>query len=176
MRREILEQVGGLDLNYHFMLDHQLWIRIARLAPVKHVSATWAAARHHASAKNVSQAPGFGRETLRLLAWMETQPDLSALIEKNRRKVMAGAYRLNGRYLLDGDQPGPALKSYMRAFLAQPGYALRHWQRMIYAAFSVVGMQRLAKRVADQRTPRQFVLQQDLNLNNWPGLYLKEPQ
>ena len=144
MRKAVLEKTGCLDPSYHFMLDHLLWIKIARLAPIRHVPTPWAAARHHPEAKNVAQAPGFGEETFRILEWMETQPDLARLISEDRKRVEAGAYRLKARYLLDGDQPGPALKAYWQATLASPGFALKHWHRMVYAGLSLVGGKGLA--------------------------------
>ena len=91
MRRAVLEQAypgaerAALDTSYHFMLDHHLWLRMARIAPIRHVSALWAAARHHPAAKNVAQAAGFADETQRLLKWMQLQPDLAPLVSANQR-------------------------------------------------------------------------------------------
>lgn len=144
MRRAVLEQAGYLDTSYHYLLDHQLWLRIARLAPIRHVPQVWAQARHHPGAKNVAQPEGFSRETLRLLEWMETQPDLAPRLATNRRRIEAGAYRLSARYLLDGDQPGRALRDYGRALVRNPGYALQHWHRMLYAVLSLLGGKKLA--------------------------------
>jgi glycosyltransferase involved in cell wall biosynthesis len=144
MRRSVLEQAGYLDPSYHYLLDHQLWLRIARLTPIHHVSQVWAQARHHPGAKNVAQPEGFSRETLRLLAWMETQPDLAPRLAVNRRRIEAGAYRLSARYLLDGDQPGRALRDYARALKRSPAFALRHWHRMLYAVLSLLGGKKLA--------------------------------
>jgi len=143
MRREVLQQAGYLDLTYHYLLDHQLWLRIACLAPTRHIPQVWAAARHHADAKNVAQAPGFGREAIRLLGWMEAQSSFSPLFAVNRRRIEAGAYRLNARYLLDGGLPGPALRSYGRALVRSPRFALQHWKRMLFAAASLVGGKKL---------------------------------
>lgn len=145
MRRSVLEQVGYLDTTYHYMLDHQLWLRLARVAPIRHVSSTWAAARHHPEAKNVAQPAGFSRETLRILEWMQDQPDLAPLVASNRRRVEAGAYRLNARYLLDGGLPGPALGAYGNALVRSPGFALQHWHRMVYAVLSLAGGKNLDK-------------------------------
>ncbi len=139
MRRSVLEKAGYLDTTYHYMLDHQLWLRLARIAPIQHIPSTWAAARHHPEAKNVAQPAGFSDETLRLLEWMREQPDLAPLVASNRRRVEAGAYRLNGRYLLDGGSPGPALGAYGNALVRSPGFALQHWHRMVYALLSMVG-------------------------------------
>jgi hypothetical protein len=144
MRRAVLEQAGPLDPGYHFMLDHHLWLRLARLAPVRHIPAVWAAARYHPGAKNVAQAPGFARETLRLLEWMQAQPDLAPRLQADRRRIEAGAYRLEARYLLDGGQPGPALRSYGKALVRDTAYTLQHAHRIIYAMLSLVGGQGLA--------------------------------
>ena len=201
MRRSVLEKSGYLDSSYHFMLDHHLWIRLARCAPIQYFggsidksssgpAALWAAARHHPGAKNVAQAPGFARETIQVLDWMESQPDLEAIIAQNRKRVLAGAYRLNARYLLDGGLPAQALASYWRALLARPSYALKHWHRMAYAVLCLVKLdsltnsfrQRLSinrrKRLAAQLHTQKFATgQQDLTpakagLESWPGLNL----
>jgi hypothetical protein len=149
MRRAVLEKSGYLESSYHYMLDHHLWIRMARCASIRYTgggmddssnaaAALWAAARHHPGAKNVAQAPGFSRETMQILEWMESQPDLMPLIEQNRKRVLAGAYRLNARYLLDGGLPAQALAAYWQALLASPAYALKHWHRMAYAILCLV--------------------------------------
>jgi glycosyltransferase involved in cell wall biosynthesis len=174
MRRALYEQVRGLDLDYHYMLDHHLWIRLASLAPVKHIAAIWAAARHHAAAKNVAQAEGFGRETIRLLAWMQTQAKLVPLIENNKRQVLAGAHRLNARYLLDGNRPGPALKAYRQALKYDPLYTLHHWHRMLYALLSLMGIKGLERWYFQAQKKRRPVLPGEKGLKNWPGLCLEE--
>ena len=153
MRRSILEQAGYLDPTYHFLLDHHLWVRMARLAPLHYArGCLWAAARHHPAAKNVAQAAGFGKEIYRLLDWMQTQPDLARLYEQNRRQVQGGAARLNARYLLDGSQPGPALRAYARALVLRPRFALQHAHRMLYALLAIL---RLAPWLDRQRAASQ---------------------
>jgi len=180
MRREVLRQAGYLDPKYHYMLDHHLWIRMARLAAVLHAGnepAPWAAARQHPAAKNVAQAPGFGRETLRLLEWMRTQPDLASHLERDRHRVQGGAYRLNARYLLDGGLPGGALRSYGRALLSDPPYALRHWHRMLFALASLLGAGGLARYNERFRRPQRRRAARELSglsgLEGWPGLALQ---
>ena len=174
MDRSLYERVAGLDQNYHFMLDHHLWIRIASQKPIKHIPDLWAAARHHEAAKNVSQAADFGRETLEVLGWMQSQAELAPIVEQNKRNVLAGAYRLNARYLLDGRQYGNSLKSYAKAFRYQPKYALSHWHRILYAILGFIGgrnLDGLYSRFQDSRRPN---LNSMANLNNWPGLCLKQ--
>jgi glycosyltransferase involved in cell wall biosynthesis len=174
MRRRTLEQSGLLDPAYHFMLDHHLWLRIARRAPVQHVPALWAAARHHSGAKNVSQATGFGRETYRILDWMQSQPDFAPLVARHQRQVLGGAHRLNGRYLLDAGLPREALQAYGKALLARPAFALRHWHRILYAALSLVGGGRLAGPLSRLQSARGRRAREELvclpGLAGWPGL------
>jgi len=169
MRRSVLEKAGLLDSSYHMMLDHHLWIRIARLAPVQHAPSLWAAARHHPQAKNVSQSQKFSQETLRILEWMQNQPDLASLVASQRKQVLGGAYRLSARYLLDGGQPGAALRHYWLALLNWPSFALKHWQRMAYATLHLAGIQRLPDqaRAASLSRRRQALL---LELRQHPAL------
>jgi len=174
MRRGVYENSGGIDLDYHFMLDHHLWVRMASRAPIKHIPETWAAARYHGLAKNVAQATGFGRETLHMLTWIQSQPETRPLFEGNRRKVLAGAYRLNARYLLEGGLPVEALKSYGKAFLAQPGYTLHHWHRIAYAIAWSIGGKRLADRFISIREKPNPELENSESLMGWPGLSLEE--
>jgi len=143
MRRSILEQAGYLDLSYHFMLDHQLWLRMARLAPIQHIPEILAAARHHPGAKNVNQAAAFGDEALRILQWIKQQSEFQAYYTARPNRITAGAYRLKARYLLDGAQPGPALRAYFQALRHHPGFTLQHWHRMLYALLSLVGLKKL---------------------------------
>ncbi len=144
MRRSALEAAGPVDATYQYLLDHQLWIRMARLAPIRHIPTAWAAARHHPSAKNVAHADGFGQEAFRILEWMQSQPDLADLVSTHRRRITAGAYRLSARYLLDGGLPAPALKAYTHALWLSPAFAMQHWRRIAYALACVLGGKKVA--------------------------------
>ena len=155
MRRSVLEKAGLLDPAYHYMLDHHLWVRMARLAPVRYIGAApdhklralpLAAARCHPNAKNIAQAGAFATETLRLLDWMQTQPDLASLVARQRNHILGGAYRLAARYRLDGNQPLAALKTYAQALRYWPRYTLRHWHRIAYAALCLLGAKSLLDR------------------------------
>jgi glycosyltransferase involved in cell wall biosynthesis len=145
MRRSVQKKAGFLDDSFHFLLDHHLWTRIARLSRIKYIPTTWAAARHHHMAKNIARAGEFGAEAYRILEWAQTQPDLVEHIRANPRRVWGGAHRFNARYLLDSGAAGPALASYWRALLADPVYALGHWHRMLYAIASLFGLGGLRK-------------------------------
>lgn len=140
MRREIQQRAGPLDASYNYLLDHHLWLRMLRLAPIKYVPVVWAAARHHPSAKNVAQAAKFGEEAFRILDWAATEPILQDIVRDRSRTVRAGAHRLDARYLLDGGEPGLALKAYGRVLALRPGFAFEHWHRMLFALLSLMGL------------------------------------
>lgn len=182
-RREALEKAGSLNLNYHYLLDHHLWVRIARGAPIQHASpdyklasarngnrfnGLWAAARHHPEAKNVAHPAAFSREILKLLDWMERQPDLSEMINGSPRKVYGGAYRLHARYLLDGGQPQEALNSYWRAFRYDPGYTLKHLNRILYSMTAVLFGDNSAEKLKKFKGESKTLDLGFLKIADWP--------
>lgn len=139
MRRSVLEQAGLLDLEYHLLLDHHLWLRMLRLAPAIYLPETLASARYHPEAKNLSRTSEFGREAFRLVAWMEKDP----LFTQHRRRILAGAHRLDAFYLLDGGFYARSLGAYARAFWYNPFVVLREWHRVVYALLAPLGVTRL---------------------------------
>lgn len=155
LRRSLLEQVGYLDPQYHLLLDHHLWLRMALHAPLAYVPGMrWAAARFHAGAKNVAQAGAFGRDATRIAEWLSTAPEYHELMLRNRRKVWAGAHRLNAFYLLDGGQPGAALKAYWKGFWQSPAAVLPDWYRILYALMSPLGLGRMREAFIRRRADR----------------------
>jgi glycosyltransferase involved in cell wall biosynthesis len=182
-KREALKKAGPLDPNYHYLLDHNLWIRIAQEAPIRHArpnykrtpagdanryKGLWAAARHHPDSKNVAQSEAFSRDILELLDWMEGQPYLSKIIEANSRKVYGGAYRLNARYLLDGGLPGEALRSYWKAFRNDPGYTLKHFNRILFALAAVLIGENTAGKLKKSKADGRFLDFGFYDEPNWP--------
>lgn len=107
---------------------------------------------------------------------MQTHPELGPLIEANKAYCEAGAYRLIGRYLLDGGESGEALQAYGKALLRDPRYALKHWHRMAYAVLSLIGGADLAswyhRREGGRKRRVAAELQNIPGLQNWPGLCL----
>jgi glycosyltransferase involved in cell wall biosynthesis len=171
MRRTALEKVGNLDESFHFMLDHQLWMRIAAHFEIKHAAQIWAGARHHDLAKNVAQSEKFAFETYRMVAWLKSNPEYSARYEADRRWILGGANRLAARYLLDGGLPGPALIAYVKSMLLWPRYAIKHWGRMSFAFLNLLGFGNL-----ETWSRRQIPQLDDPRLKNWPGINLVNGQ
>ena len=154
MRREILLKAGFLDLSFHYLLDHHLWIRMAAHAPVIYVPERWAAGRFHESAKNVAQAAKFGEEAFRILDWAESDPLVSGSLEGIRYRSRAAALRINGRYLLDAGKAWESFKSYMQSLSAHPPTALIEWKRIIFAFLSLFGLGFLQKEYNKRRKAR----------------------
>ncbi len=138
MRRSLVERTGGLDVSYGYLLDNQFWLRMVQLAPMHYVPQTWAAARYHAAAKNLSGGEKYGQEAYRLVEWMKTTPGLAELYPHLERKILAGAACFDAHYLLDSGQSRAALRAYLRALAVYPPTALKNSRRIAFAAASQV--------------------------------------
>ena len=147
-RREAYEEAGGLDVAFHYMLDHLLWIRIAHLGKIVHAPQTWAAARFHPEAKNRHLATQFPIEAFRILDWARGQPGLSDAMARVGKRSLASAHRVNARYQLDAGQPRDSLRAWFKAFSIHPPTALRRLNLLVSALMQIFGLNRL----------REFVL------------------
>ena len=67
IRREAFELAGRMDPRLQYAYDYDLWIRIARLYPLRKVDAVLATSRMHEGNKTVGQRRAVLRETLKLL-------------------------------------------------------------------------------------------------------------
>jgi GT2 family glycosyltransferase len=143
MRREVFEQVNGLDLNFHFLLDHHLWIKIAAQGRIVHVPHTWSAARYHSEAKNRAQASKFGREAFQMLDWAASDEYFAPILARVARRARASAHRVDARYLLDSGQPAQALTAWMRALATDPATAFARMNIFVSALLMLVGLQKL---------------------------------
>lgn len=153
-RRSAFEKAGPLETSFHFMLDHQLWIRLARQGRILHVPQVWSAARYHPGAKNRARAAEFGREAFRVLDWAKSQPGLAEPVAGVKRRAHASAHRYDARYLLDGGQPGAALIAWLRALLLHPPTALQRLNILASALLELTGLSRLREAVLRRRQRR----------------------
>ncbi len=143
MRREVLQQAGYLNQNYHLLLDHQLWLRVANLAPILYLPQTLASARYHSQAKNLARTADFGKEAFQIVQWLQTEPAYQPLYNHHRNKILAGAHRLNAYYLLEGSFPRQSLQAYANAFRYNPPTALKELHRILYALLLPLGVTHL---------------------------------
>ncbi|MEZ0395283.1 MAG: glycosyltransferase family 2 protein [Anaerolineales bacterium] len=143
MRRSVQVEAGPLDISYHCLLDHHLWLRIAQRAEISYLPKTLAAARYHSAAKNIARPVEFAREAYRIADWMKTQPVLADLMLRNEKRVRAGLYNLSAFYLVEGGQFAAALRDYGRVLAVHPPTVLRAWRRILLALLGLFGLQRL---------------------------------
>ncbi len=151
MRRAALPPDGFLDTGYHFLLDHQLWLRIAAHSAPVYIPQFWAEAHYHEGAKNMAQAAKFGAEAMRIVEWMRNSPDFDAAYRKHANEIIAGAERLDGFYLLDAEEYKKAFAAYMRAFFHHPQTVLPDWYRVAYCLAAPLGLKGLKKRRLERR-------------------------
>ena len=155
-RREVLEQTSGLDITFHFLLDHHLWIRIAQQGRFLHVPQIWSAARYHAEAKNRAKAAEFGQEAFRILAWAKSQAGLAEAVSgvREARRARASAHRVDARYLLDGGRPTSALMAWLRALFIHPPTALARLNIFVSILLHLSGLSALRDYVLQIRQRR----------------------
>jgi hypothetical protein len=154
MRRSALQSAGRLDLNFHFMLDHHLWIRLAQQGKILHVNQTWAAARYHAEAKNIAKAAEFGRDAFRILDFAIHDKTLAPILARVSRRARASASRVDARYLLDGGQPAAALSAWTRALFIHPPTALARLNILVSALLNLFGLGKLRSAILSRREAR----------------------
>ncbi len=154
MRRTAFEKAGGLEPSFHFLLDHQLWIKLAEQGPMIHVDQQWAAARYHPAAKNRARAAEFGREAFRILDWAAAQPALAARLAPVGRRAQASAHRVDARYLLDSGQARPALNAWMQALRIHPPTALARLNLAGSALLELSGLGSLRNLILKLRSRR----------------------
>jgi len=153
-RRSALQAAGGLDPSFHFMLDHHLWIRLAKQGKILHVPQTLAAARYHAEAKNIAKAAEFGREAFRILDVMAQVDHLAPILAKVNHRARASAYRVDARYLLDGGKPASALSAWMHALFIHPPTALARLNIFASAILNLFGLEKLRSAILRNRKVR----------------------
>lgn len=52
-RADLWRKVGPLDPSFYFAMDYDLWVRLARLAPIQYIPHLWANFRLHSTGKTV---------------------------------------------------------------------------------------------------------------------------
>jgi glycosyltransferase involved in cell wall biosynthesis len=140
IRRTALEEAGFLNPEFHMVLDHSLWIRLAARRPIVHVGETWAVERTHASAKTTAQAALFVEEAYRLSRALRGEPAYQAVYRARARQIEAGLAMFAGKRYIDGGRPAQALRYFGKAFRLSPGLVGRFWYKVAQAAGGALGL------------------------------------
>jgi glycosyltransferase involved in cell wall biosynthesis len=140
MRRSLLEEAGHLDASYQLILDHELWVRMAARARLRHVRSFWALERTHAEAKTIAHAAEFVAEARRLLARAAEDPLLAAAVKRHARRIDAGFNVFAARRLIDAGQYRAAFGHVLYALRRHPPTVARYWYKFVQAAGSALGL------------------------------------
>jgi len=140
MRREVLLRAGFLRPDYHMVLDHDLWIRMAVQAPLLHIDEFWAVERTHSSAKTTAQAGEFVKEAFRLIPSLESEPDFRNCFESDSKNIKTGLHIFAGRRLIDAGDPAQALSHFQQAWHISPKRVLKVWYKVLQALGGMFGL------------------------------------
>ena len=80
-RAELWRKVGPLDPSFYFAMDYDLWVRLARQAPLHYIPRLWANFRLHSSGKSVASDDRCWPEMLKV-HWREGGTIFSWLVLK----------------------------------------------------------------------------------------------
>lgn len=150
-RNSALKKTSGLNLAFHFLLDHLFWIELAQHGKMLHVNQTWSAARYHAEAKNRAKAAEFGAEAFRILEFVKQNEKLAPIFEKVKNRAVASAHRVNARYLLDGGLPAKALSAWFKALIIHPPTALARMNILVSSVLNILGLGKLREIILKRR-------------------------
>ena len=164
-RRSAWEKAGGLDLSYHYMLDHHLWLRMISRGKFVYLPEPLAAARFHSAAKNRAHTEDFGKEAYRLANWMLTDPLTADRAKPIEKQIRGGAAWLDAHYLSDGGMPEKSLKAYAKAFRLFPQRVLEDKNRLALTALMRISpkaaekmfQNRLAKRLENLKDYNNYL-------------------
>ncbi len=140
MRREALERAGFLQADFHMVLDHSLWIRIARSYPLLHISEYWAVERVHESAKTTAQAGVFVDEAFRLIPSLEKAPDYREVFAQHGHKIYAGLHTFATKRYVDAGEYRRAWSHYLKAFPLSAPIPLQAWRKGLQALAGSLGL------------------------------------
>jgi glycosyltransferase involved in cell wall biosynthesis len=143
MRRDVLLRAGYLRPEYHLILDHELWIRMASLAPLFHVNEFWAVERTHPSAKTIAHAREFVKEAFHLVPSLETELAFEDRFKTDSSGIHAGLHIFAGKRLIDADDPREALSHFWQAWKLSPKRVLRVWFKALQALGGIFGLSSL---------------------------------
>lgn len=169
MRRAALEEAGYLRADFHMVLDHSLWIRIASKRPIIHVAEYWAVERTHQDAKTTAQAGKFVEEAFVLIPALEKDVEFQQIFRQHGGEIYAGLHTFGGRRYLDSGDYRRSWQHFRQAIKLSPRQAFRYWYKIIQALLAVMGLMPLA--FAFRKARRKITFQSKQLVVSAAGIY-----
>lgn len=96
MRAGALRDVGYLNADLHYVMDWDLFVRLALRTDLVAVDRTWANFRQHAVSKTVSQPAHFWHETIRMFDGLFEMGDIAQPLQAQKSQAYARSYWMIG--------------------------------------------------------------------------------
>jgi glycosyltransferase involved in cell wall biosynthesis len=140
MRHSALAEAGYLKAEFHMVLDHSLWIKIAARHPILHIDEFWAVERTHEGAKTTAQAMKFVEEAFRLIPTLKLDPEFQPVFALSGKEIEAGLQIFGGKRAIDAGLPGQALSYFRKAWQLSPESVLKSWYKVVQALGGALGL------------------------------------
>jgi glycosyltransferase involved in cell wall biosynthesis len=140
MRHSALAEAGYLRAEFHMVLDHSLWIKIASRHPILHIDEFWAVERTHEGAKTTAQAMKFVEEAFRLIPALKQDPEFRHVFARSGKEIEAGLQIFGGKRAIDAGLPRQAMRYFWRAWQISPASVVKVWYKVVQALGGVIGL------------------------------------
>jgi glycosyltransferase involved in cell wall biosynthesis len=171
MRQPALQHAGYLPTDYHMILDHTLWVRIAARYPIYHVDEYWAVERTHSDAKTIAYSARFVDEAFHFVHSMEQDSTFQSFITNHRKDIYAGLHIFAARRLIDADQPRLALGHFRQAAQLSISRVISVWYKVLQALGGALGLGKMfmsyrqARRRVQHRSQHLIVSETGISLS-----------
>jgi glycosyltransferase involved in cell wall biosynthesis len=91
MRRSVMDQVGYLNINYHYWIDPELQLRIGLVSKIGCVDRPWYRFRVHAESKSGSVSIRFAHESLKCVQELMNRSNLPVEVRENKALILTAA-------------------------------------------------------------------------------------
>ena len=120
LRRSVIESVGFLNPDLHFLMDHDYWVRTAFRFPLHHIPEFLACAREHPDAKSVAQGNQFSKDALTILDRVYSDPERARSVQAIRNRAYAGAHLMSSLWFTLAGERRAARESLKKALRLRP--------------------------------------------------------
>ncbi len=132
MRRQALERAGELDVELHYTMDFDLWLRMALVTRIVRAPHFWSRFLLRETSKTGSQIARFGWDLLEVTERFLGRDDLPADVRRLEDKVRARLYEHAADRIVLED-PVEGRRWYLRALKAAPRSARAAlWRKVAY--------------------------------------------